>query len=152
MVSRPLSHGPTRFRKIRSAFPDFGSIKIRYISKTRPDGMDWMGVQHSIQFQLPCNESSPPARIDNPSRCQVAYLFPESDIEQVPAFSAQFQILHFCRTPEFASGFNGLLQDHFVKFRAVELKCRQACLMFRSNFGAACKAVTAIPVKPHSES
>src|SRR5215469_4266694 len=74
LIRCPLPHGPARFGKVRSGFPDVGAIEIKCIPKTRPDRMYGVGVQCSIQFKLPCNQGIPSTRINNPARGHVADL------------------------------------------------------------------------------
>ena len=151
MVGCPLPHRPARFSKMGSAFPDFRTVQIGCVSKSRPYGVDWMGFQRTIDFQLPRNHCRPSTRINHPARSYIANFFTYSHTDFVFAFSTQFEILHFGRTPQIAPRLDRLLQNRFVQFCAVELKCRQTGLVFRADFRTTRVAVIAISIKPHSQ-
>src|SRR5260221_9555879 len=99
MIGRPLPHRPARFGEMGSAFPDFGTVEISGISKSRPDRIDWMRFQRSIDLYLPRNQCRPAARINHPASGYIANLSAHPNPDLVFALSTQFQILHFGWTP-----------------------------------------------------
>src|SRR5215471_15914231 len=122
MIGCPLPHRPTRLGEMRSTFPDIRAVAVASIAKTRPDGVDGMGVQGPVEFQLSRNEGSASTGVDNPAGSHLMDLFAHPHFNPILTFSAKLKINHLGWAPTVAAGFHGFLQNRFVKGRAVQLK------------------------------